>query len=137
MSENIQPSERALQRAQTHWQQSSVDYQQAQKKLKKSPIESSFLSLQTALNAIAAAAILLGHIQLPMHSLTQLANLCNSQPTFQTLLSHCVSLENAGGLNPFQVPSKQTKQQAQEFLQLAKHIRSTTYGWLKQQNFHW
>ena len=106
MSEPDTPSADTLRRARVFWQQSRQDLKAAKGQLRLGgSLESGYLSLQAALNALSAVCYLSGHVQLPQSSTMHMLALCReADPRFAMLEEACMALEEAAEQNPFAPP---------------------------------
>ncbi len=97
------PSAESIRRAQVFWEQSGEDLKAAKAELKRRDfLQSSFMSLQAAVNALSAVCHLHGHFQLPPGNPGQLAALCaETEPRFTEWVDACPALEEAMERNPF------------------------------------
>ena len=102
VSENA-VSENTVQRARVLWQQSREDLSEAKRRLRKGAhLESSYLSLQAALNALSCVCSLNGEVRLPSHSPVQMAGLCAGiDVRFEDLGKACEALEEVHERSPF------------------------------------
>lgn len=96
-------SEHTVQRARVLWQQSRQDLREAKRHLRRGePLESSFFSLQGALNAMTCVCSLNGELRLPSHSPTQMAGLCAAvDERFASIAAACEALESVSERSPF------------------------------------
>ena len=103
MNAHPPPSAEGLRRARVAWEQSKADLRDAKARLRAgAPLESSFFSLQAALNALAAVSRLCGHVQLPSHSPARMLELCcEADARFATLGEAVAALEQVQEQDPF------------------------------------
>ncbi|MBI3992989.1 MAG: hypothetical protein HY342_06930 [Candidatus Lambdaproteobacteria bacterium] len=106
MNARTPPSPEGLRRAKVAWEQSAADLRDAQARLRDGAgLESSFFSLQAALNALAAVSRLYGHVQLPNHSPAQMLALCReADARFASLGDAVAALETVQEQDPFRGP---------------------------------
>ncbi len=81
------PTPATRRQAQVTWQQSLADLRSARRKLRqRALLDAGYLSLQTAVNALATVCRLQGLFQIPHHSLSDLIGLCcEADPRFEAL----------------------------------------------------
>ena len=107
------PSAESIRRAQLFWEQSAQDLKAAKAESKgRDFLQSSFMSLQAAVNALSAVCHLHGHFQLPPGNPSQLAALCaETEPRFAELIDACPALGQALERNPFD-PHRDAEEEA-------------------------
>ena len=99
------PSSETVRRAALYWEQSQIDLVEAKRLCRASAfVESSHLSFQAAVNALASVCHLRGRVRLPNHSAVALVELCgltDSAFTEASLLADCADLEAVQARSPF------------------------------------
>ena len=103
VTQTTSPSGQALRRAQLFWEQSNQDIRAAKDKLKRAPLESAYLSVQAALNALTVVSYLNGKFQLPNFSTARMAaEAAGVDSRFETLREACEALEAVQHRSPFE-----------------------------------
>ena len=103
MSEGFTPTSETIRRARVFWEQSAQDLKEARRMLRRKDfLRSSFLSLQAAMNGLAAVCHLHGHFQLPTGGPAQLLGLCaQADPRFGEQVGAYPALERVLEQEPF------------------------------------
>ena len=135
MNSTDELSSETLRRARLAWEQSVADLRNARHSLKQGgTLESSFFSLQAAVNALAVVPQLYGHFQLPTHSPTQLLALCRDVDNrFEALEAPCATLEAVQDQDPFRPGAREEDPQSasQRALDDAKAVHKAVREFLK------
>ncbi len=130
------PSQEAVRRARLYWEQSRQDHKEARRRLRRGAyLESGYVSLQAAVNGLAAVCYLHGHFQLPLSSPTELLALCREADTrFEELHDACHALEEASGHDLFNPPAEGAVDKAacRTTLDHCETVLSTVRGYLKE-----
>jgi HEPN domain-containing protein len=105
------PSRELVRRARLFWEQSEADLKSAWQRWKaKAYLDSSFLSLQAALNALSTVCYLNGQVRIPNFSAVQLGSLCRElDPRFAAVEEACRELETVQGKNPYAPEAPETE----------------------------
>ena len=129
------PSAETRRRARGHWEQAVESLRLARKAAKSGDgLQSGYLSLQGALNALRALCMLHGHMQPPAYSPSALAALLAAEtPELAALAEPCNALESVQALNPFAAgrdPAAE-RQQAADALARGEAVLSLVRAHLK------
>jgi len=129
------PSAETRRRARGHWEQAVESLRQARKAAKSGDaLQSGYLSLQGAINALRALCMLYGHMQPPAYSPSALAALLAAEaPELAALGEPSGALEAIQALNPFAArrdPAAE-RQQAAEALAHGDAVLSLVRAHLK------
>lgn len=129
------PDEVRLRRARACWEQSLADLKEARALLRQGrQLQSAYLSLQAALNAMASVCTLHGEFQYPAHSPTQMSSICASLDAhFNALAAPCAALESVQEQNPFaeEVSSPESRKEAREAYRHGKNVLGVVRGYLR------
>ena len=115
------PSPEAVRRARTFWEQSRQDLQEARRKLKaRSYLDSSYLSLQAAINSMMSVCYLNGEFRVPNFSTIQLAGrLEGFDARFRAIAPHCRALEEVQSRSPYDPARDEADERSQSRLNYA------------------
>lgn len=130
------PSPETVRRSRLYWEQSQEDLKGAWKQWRgQSYLESSYLSLQAALNAMATVCTLHGHLRLPVFSPLKLAGLCETADArFAGLSGPCEALEAVQERGPYDEArdAEEEKSHARLCYDHSDRILKTVRGYLKE-----
>lgn len=130
------PSPEAVRRARAFWEQSRQDLKEARRKLNsKSYLDSSYLSLQAAINSMMSVCYLNGEFRVPNFSTIQLAGrLEGFDARFRAIAPHCRALEEVQGRSPYDPARDEADERSQSRLNYAQGdaILKAVRGYLKE-----